>query len=60
MQKSEIQFDSEFEVEGVWWIPENPDIKIKGSLSYYFKNGIKLKTTDNFKFVETQKNSLNG
>ena len=54
MTTQDIQFDSEFEIEGMWWLPENQDNKISGSLSYSFKDGITLKTLNHFKSEKIQ------
>ena len=43
MKKSDVRFDSEFEEEGTWWLPEHQDNKVSGKLSYSIANGIKLK-----------------
>ena len=49
MRIQDIQFSSEFNIEGMWWIPEDQNNKIKGILSYSLKEGIILKTFSHFK-----------
>ena len=43
MKISDVRFDSEFEEDGTWWLPENQDNKFNGKLSYSPTNGIELK-----------------
>lgn len=56
MQIKDIQFNSEFNIEGMWWIPEEQEYPISGNLSYSFKDGIILKTLGHFKSIKTQNN----
>ena len=39
----DIQFDSDFNIEGIWWLPGKNN-EIGGCLSYSVKDGIKLET----------------
>ena len=59
MQVSDIHFGSEFEIKGIWWLPEDQNDKKNGKLSYSIQNGIKLEVSGNFKLTRNQQNSSN-
>ena len=58
MQIQDIQFDSEFNIKGVWWLPDKNN-EVSGSLSYSVRDGIKLETSltrdKNNNLIEFQK-----
>ena len=58
MKISDVRFDSEFEEEGIWWLPENQDNKISGKLSYSISSGIRLKIVHSKPFFEQQESRL--
>lgn len=42
----------EFEYDGIWWLPENPDKKISGTLKFHPVEGANLELIGSFKGIE--------
>lgn len=47
--KKKYTLSDDFELRGVWWLPDNPDLKITGILSFESKNKIRLELIGSFK-----------
>jgi len=43
----------EFEYDGIWWLPENPDKKVSGKLKFHPVEGLKLQLIGSFKGLKS-------
>jgi hypothetical protein len=49
-----IRTDARFKTRGKWWLPNNPDAKVSGSLRFNPKGGCMLKLVGSFSFYTEQ------